>query len=254
MGILNIPFPLFEQADRLMSEAVAPVIRLALWALVAALLSMGLYWLFSAKHRIARISAQAAAARRDLARYDGDFAGVWPLTTRVLSISLKHLRLTAGPAVVASLPLIFLLAWLGTAYGHRFAQPGEIVEVAAFPDDAELRWTSESQIVMQNGLWRLAWPAPDRKIRLFDAAGRAIAEFPHAAPVAVIHKKRWWNLILGNPAGYIPDDSLVDRIEINLPQTQYLDVGPEWLRSWEATFLTVLVVASVAIKVVFRIK
>jgi len=77
---------------------------------------------------------------------------------------------------------------------------------------------------------------------------------PLKAPVTTLHKRQWWNSLFGNPAGYIPPDARVAQIEIDLPSQEVLGFGPGWMRSWEFLFLTVLLVASIAIKVIFRIK
>ena len=47
MGIFDLPAPLFAWADQAMSGFAPPTVRLILWGLVAAVFSMGLYWLFS---------------------------------------------------------------------------------------------------------------------------------------------------------------------------------------------------------------
>jgi hypothetical protein len=71
--------------------------------------------------------------------------------------------------------------------------------------------------------------------------------------VPVVHKRAWWNLLLANPAGYVPDEALVSRVELALPGRRYLAIGPDWLRGWEAAFLVPLVIASLLLKLVFRI-
>jgi hypothetical protein len=72
--------------------------------------------------------------------------------------------------------------------------------------------------------------------------------------VPTIHKRQWWNALVGNPIGYLPDSSRLEWIELGLPQKQYLTVGPAWLRAWYVVFLGVLLAASLAIKVAARIE
>ena len=52
-----------------------------------------------------------------------------------------------------------------------------------------------------------------------DPAGHVISTIPWAAPIATIHKRQWWNVLVGNPAGYLPDDAGVERIEPELAPT-----------------------------------
>jgi hypothetical protein len=72
--------------------------------------------------------------------------------------------------------------------------------------------------------------------------------------VPTIHKRQWWNALVGNPVGYLPDSSRLEWIELGLPQREYLTVGPAWLRAWYVVFFSVLLAASLAIKVAARIE
>jgi hypothetical protein len=64
----------------------------------------------------------------------------------------------------------------------------------------------------------------------------------------------WWNRLIGNPLGYLPDDGPVERIDIDLPPRHVLSVGPEWVRTWLMPFFGALLVTSLLIKIVFRIR
>ena len=105
MEVMNVPFPLLDLLDRMMGTVAPSLLRLTIWAAVGGGLSMWLYALLSAQEKIARISGEAAGARRALAAYDQDFKGLWPLVGRSLSLSLRHLGLAALPALVAGVPL-----------------------------------------------------------------------------------------------------------------------------------------------------
>jgi hypothetical protein len=62
-----------------------------------------------------------------------------------------------------------------------------------------------------------------------------------------------WNWIIGNPAGYLPDNAAVAAIEVKLPELHVVDFGPEWLRDWPATFIAVLLTVSLALKFRWRL-
>lgn len=253
MEVMNVPFPLLDLLDGMMGRVAPSLLRLTVWAALGGGLSMGLYALLSAQEKIARISGEAATARRALAAYDQDFNGLWRLVGRSLSLSLRHLGLAAVPALVAGIPLVSLMAWVSTAYGHRFPAPGALVTIEASPSNAGLQCVPEPCAVSRDGLRQVPWPA-GHGVRLLDAAAREIAELPPAAPITSLHKKRWWNVVLGNPAGYVPDDVLVDQVRIALPVNEYLGFGPPWMRSWQVVFLAVLTATSLAIKFAFRLR
>jgi hypothetical protein len=254
MGFFDIPAPLFGFLDSYLEAILPPLGRLLVWAVAAGVLSMATYRLFSAQENISRIKSAAAAARNALARYDGEFEGLWPLIRASLALSSKHMGVTLWPALVASLPALFIMAWVSNSFGYHFPSPGTPTDIRVVPAQAEIAWNTENADMIGDATWRIDWPTPVAAIELTDISAKIIAEFPLSAPVPVVHKWQWWNAIIGNPAGYLPDAIEIERIEIALPNTEYLNFGPAWLRSWEPSFLIVLVLCSLAVKFAFRIE
>ena len=115
MGIFDVPAPLFAWLDSHASSFASPTLRLILWALVSAVISMGLYWLLSPQAKIADVKSRAVEARRALDAYDGEFAGAWPRISEMLRLSLQQVGIVTIPAVLASLPILCVLVWLSTA-------------------------------------------------------------------------------------------------------------------------------------------
>lgn len=247
MGLLDLPAPVFAGLDSLLSSLAPPTMRLALWGVIAAALSMGAYWLLSPQTRIAQAKADALAARRALDAYDGELAGAWPLMGRVLRTALRQLGLVTSPAVLGSLPVLALLAWLSTTYGHDFPADGADIPVRTTPQAGEARVQTvqaEADAAAEAG----------RQVVVVDQAGNVVERFLLSAPVPTIHKRQWWNALIGNPIGYLPDSSPLEWIELGLPQREYLPVGPSWLRAWYVVFFGVLLAASLGIKVAGRIE
>ena len=240
MGLLDLPAPLFAGLDGLLSSLASPTLRLVIWGVIAAVLSMGAYWLLSPQKRIAQAKADAIAARRALDAYDGEFADAWPLIGRVLGAAMRQLGLVTVPALLASLPVLALLVWLSTAYGYAF--PGDAdIPVRTLPEAGAAR---AQPVQAQAG----------HEVVVLDDAGNVVERISLSAPVPTIHKRQWWNALVGNPIGYLPDSSRLEWIELGLPQKEYLTVGPAWLRAWYVVFLGVLLAASLAIKFAARIE
>ena len=182
MGLLNLPFPLFDALDRAMRGVVPPLAALVVWAVLAAVLSMLLYRAVSRQDAISRIGAEAARARRALLVYDGELDGLRGLAVETLGTSAKQLWLTLVPAIVASLPLVSLLAWLSLAYGHSYPAPGSMVRVEVLPAAAGLSWEPVAERDGQQGAWRIPWPASGEQARLIDPLQREILSIPPAVP------------------------------------------------------------------------
>lgn len=242
MGLFDLPGPLFALLDQGFASIAPPAIRLVLWGLLGAALSMGAYWLLSPQRRIFEAKASALAARRALDAYDGELSGAWPLMRDMLRAALRQLALVTTPAVLASLPVIALLAWLSTAYGYVLPPASEAIGVDTVPESFQARLASGHS------------PEAAQQIVVTDAGGRVVDRVPVTAPVATIHKRQWWNALIGNPAGYLPDQAVLERIELDLPERQYLSVGPPWLRAWYVVFFASLLLGSLAIKLGARIE
>ncbi len=241
MGIFDAPAPALSWIDSQAAEVLPPVVRLIFWGIIGAILSMFLYRALSPQDRIARDKRDIREARRDLDKFDGDFADAFPLISRLLRLSLKQVGRVGWPAIVASLPLLVLLVWLSTVYGHQYPPSGQAPEIQTMPSQLQAQWVDR-----QNG----SLP----HVVVSNESRQIVADIRLAAPVPVIHKRQWWNTLIGNPLGYLPDNAAVDRVSISLPQKTYLPFGPGWVRGWELPFFLSLVLVSILIKVVFGIE
>ena len=245
MGIFDLPAPLFAWADQAMGSFASPTLRLIIWGLVAAGLSMGLYWLFSPQGKLTDVKLRAIAARRDLNAFDGDFAEAWPLMRSMLGLSFRQLGMTTMPALLASLPVLALIVWLSSSYGYNLPESEGITSVQTTP---------EADV---SGVFRTADNAsPENPLRLVvtEAGGHVISDISLAVAVPTIHKRQWWNTLIGNPLGYLPEDGKIEAITFELPEQDYLGFGPGWLRPWYVLFFTILVLGSLAIKWLGRIE
>lgn len=246
MGIFDLPAPVFDWLDALVSPAPS-MLRLTLWGALGALISMGLYRLLSDQDRIAAGKRELKQARRRLNDFDGEFAGAWPLMRAMFAASLYQIGRTAWPALIASLPLLSLIAWLSTAYGHAYPDPGSVPGIETRPPQLEGRWVAPPRNAQAT--------EPRQPYVLLHDQGRELkAAIGLAAPVPVIHKRQWWNLFVGNPAGYLPPELPIHHLRIDLPEKRYLGFGPGWIRGWHAIFFTSLLLFSIAMKLLLRIE
>lgn len=234
MGLLDLPAPLYETMDGLLAGVIPPVGRVIVWAFLGAGASMLLYWALSPQSRIADAKAGAQAARRALNEHDGDFDDAGPLIANLFRTSFRHIGLVLPATLAASLPMLTLLVWLDTSYAHDLPGPGSAPAVTVTPANF-------------TGAWR------DGGIEIRSPSGDVVQTVELKAPVPRVEKRHWWNALIGNPAGYLPDAGPVEAVSVALPQKSYLPVGPGWARTWLALFLPVLMAASFAIFKVARI-
>jgi hypothetical protein len=252
-GIFDIPAPLLTWADVALGHVLPDRARLVLWAVLAGTASMALYWLVSPQRKLESARRATAEARQALAAYDGAFDGIWPIMGRSLSTSFRHLGLALGPALVGSLPVLVLMGWMAGHYGYELPAAGEKVRVYGEPADRALVWPDGIRVDGE-GPWTLSWPGADQAVRLTDASGQTMLTLPLSRPVPVIHKRAWWNMFFANPLGSLPENAPVDLIGVEMRTKIFLPFGPGWMRGWEAPFILAVLLASVTVKILFRIR
>lgn len=245
MGLFDLPSSALTWIDQQLLGFLPSVARLILWGVVAGVASMLLYKILSPQRALAACKARAAELKEKLNNYDGELSGMWRIAGPLLGTSLRQVGLAATPAVAASVPLLFLLVWVSNEYGYRYPDPGEPVRAEA-ASGAQVRLVAPDPAPVGS-------ETPPRVV-VSDDLGRTVADVELRQPVPVIHKRQWWNALIGNPAGYLPEDAAVDRVEIALPQVEVVSLGPDWLRGWEVVFFASLVLASVGLKFAARIE
>lgn len=239
MGLFDLPAPLLSALDGWLAPVMSSALRIGLWGVVAGAASMALYARLSPQRRLARLKAEAKAARAALDTFDGPITEAGTLVRATLTTAWRQLATALGPATLASLPLLFLLIWLSNTFGHEFPPPGRQVEIHTRPQ-APAHW-------IQN------YEGPP-KILVEDSGRRPAVTVVMTAPIPTVHRRRWWNLLIGNPVGYLPTAAAVDEVNVQLPRHRVLPFGPDWLAGWEVPFFMALIVSSLIIKTVFRIE
>lgn len=120
MGVFDLPAPMFAWLDDRAGAFASPAIRLVLWGVLAALVSMAIYRRISAQDRIRRGRVEIEQAKRQLDAHDGEWDEAKPLLGRLLRSAFAQVGRVGWPSIVASLPLLSLLGWLSSSYEYTF--------------------------------------------------------------------------------------------------------------------------------------
>ena len=247
MGLLDVPAVAFNVVESGLAAISLPAwLRLIFWSVVSGAAGMWLYRRYSPQSRIAEVRTQIASAQKDLANYGGEFDGLIPLISRQFRLVFTQMRLTLGATLIAGLPILLMLPWLSNQYSHSLPAAGSSVVLCATPESsmALLRDDQALQASKLNpGCRTVPWPAEDDAITIRDDR-QDLLTLPLQHAVPVIHRKEWWNVVIGNPLGYLPDRSSTKALHLDLPEQTFIQSGPTWLRGWEfCYFLGVLVVS-----------
>ncbi len=253
-SLFGLAIPAFAAVDGMMATAIGPLARVIVWGGLMAVLTMFLYRLISPQQRLTVLRTQAAAARQRIAAFDGELEGLWPLVSESLTLSFRQIGTILGPGLLASLPLVTCLVWLDSAFGYRTPDPEQPVRVEAMPAGEVVQANPSGALTAEDRDWNLRWPRPGEEVQLRDGQGTTLIVLGDAPGSKLVERRRWWNLLIGNPMGYLPENSRVDRLTFGFVPLQLHGVGPPWLRSWVAPFFISLIVLSILIKIVFRIE
>lgn len=252
-GLFDLANPLLDILRAPLAGWLPPFIQLLLWSLLGAYVSMALYRWLSNQSKLRVLKPEIVAARSALASYDGPFGGLWPLIGRNYRLAGMQMWLTFVPALLSSLPLLFLLAWISNHYDVRLPAPGERIELRAYATPGfrvpSMQWRgSQPPAPVDRGHWAVSWPEAGHQLALTEHDGTVLLSLPFDTAVDTVHQRLWWNRLFANPLGYLPRPGIIERIDTGLPRVEIIGFGPGWLRSWYFTFFAGLLAFSLVFK------
>ena len=246
LGLLDIPGLLLGPIDSAPAAIKVPaLLRLLGWGWLSGYAGMWIYRRFSPQQRIAEVRTMLADVQKQLASYDGEFSGLLPLIRKQFSLAMRQLRLTTAAALLAALPILLMLPWISNTFSERNPAPGESLMLCAEPAQAATQWQWNGRALATDaeGCQQVDWPEITQPLQLKEGS-ITLLQLPLPAPAGIVHKRHWLNVLVGNPAGYLPEQARTSSIRLHLPYREFIPIGPSWMRGWEAVyFLSALVVS-----------
>lgn len=255
MGFFDLPAPLFGAIDQVLGMALPGVLRLVLWGILAGWLTMVVYRRLSNQERIQVLKAEQKEQQKIISGFDGEFEELFPVIRHTLALGMRQLGLSLGPALLATIPILFIVVWVAGNFGNEQPSVGTPVGIEINQDQATLDrfgWSTPGVAAPTENGWMLNWPSADQPVA-FLQDDEALFELPSESSIPIIHKHQWWNWLMANPTGYLPEDALVDSIDIVLPEQQFLAFGPGWLRGWMFSFFLSFLLSSIGFKLALKI-
>jgi hypothetical protein len=253
MGLFDLPAPLLAAIDGLLAMALPAVLRLVFWGIIAGWLAMLVYRRLSNQGKIRELKRQQKIQQKKIAGFDGEFEELIPLIRSTLALGFRQLGLALGPALLSTLPVLFLIVWVAGSYGHDAPTAGSIVVLTAEPTTDGIHWTPITNVVILEDGWQIQWPGRGQFLTLTDGQ-LPLLKLPLKDNIPIIHKKKWWNFLMANPIGYLPENGNTDVIHIGLPEQHMLGFGPDWMRGWMFSFFLAFLLSSLGFKFLLRIE
>ena len=245
-GVFDLPAPVFDALDRLLSVALPDLARVLFYAMLAAYLSMWMYARISPQRRLHAVRRLLRSAQRRMLTDDLEFGEMLRRSGSTLLLAGQQVWMTLWPSLLIALPLLFLLSWMSNQFDAVLPQEGASIRLCVTPHSAaaDLQSTSMDLAAPDASGCRLQpWPSVHRPLVL-RASASDLTTLPLTQPIAIIHKRQWWNFWFGNPLGYLPDHGEVDELSFDLPALELHAFGPGWLRHWLFSFLVTMTVLS----------
>jgi len=257
MGLLDLPAPIFGAVDGILALALPALLRLLIWGILAGWLTMVVYRALSNQKKIAELKTQQKGQQKMIAEFDGEFAQLLPLIGHTLALGFKQLRYSLGPALLASLPVLLIVIWVAGHFGHVTPAAGSEIVLNIEPANSNIEWSStingaSNDFKHSGDSWEIKWPAEGQLLTMKDDQ-QVLLILPLEHNIPIIHKKRWWNVLIANPLGYLPEDGKTDVIHISLPEAVIIGAGPDWIRGWMFSFFMSMLLSSIGFKLLLRI-
>ena len=252
MGFFDILNPVFTGIETYLLSWIPAWARVALYGLGSGIVTMLLYAKVSNQDALTQGKSTSKEALSALRKLDpeAEFDVVLATMRKAIAAPLRQAKNAAIPALWASLPLIFVLVWLDNSYSYQAPPVGSSIQALTEPF-VPLQ-ESDSVHRTEGQTYSLTWPESGQ-IELKRLTGDLIIFIPSSTHVPLIHKRKWWNILIGNPAGYLDESAPISSVEFTNTPRELIGFGPHWLRSWLVFYFAVLMAAAVAIKVKFKI-
>lgn len=257
MGFFDLPAPLFAGIDGVLAMLMPAMLRLVIWGIFAGWLTMIVYRRFSNQEKIGTLKTLQKQRQKDITQFDGEFAELLPIIRHTLALGFRQLGLALGPALLATVPVFFIVIWVAGEYGYVTPAAGSEVFLSIEPAGSEVHWSSTTQVGINAGGWVINWPAQGQSLTMHEGmTGEGqppLLVLPLERAIPIIHKKRWWNWLMANPLGYLPENGNTDVIQIDLPEAVIIDSGPAWIRGWMFSFFMAFLLSSIGLKLLLRL-
>jgi len=257
-GLFDLLSPGLSLIDSFMSDtmALAPIWRIVFFAALGSVTSMLLFKVLSNQIELAELKQEIKAVQKVLAKPELESGELQEALLQNLKLTGRQLWLSFWPALIASIPVLFLLAFSSNQYSLETPESDSRVYVTPIglqDSPMEYDWVGvNAQWDARKKAWTFYTPIPGRSVSLM-LNGQKQLGLPSSAPTSVIHGKRWWNYLLANPAGYLDANVNIELFQFNTPTQIIINWGPGWMRGWLFAFMLFLVLFSIAIKTVFKI-
>jgi hypothetical protein len=252
----SVVFSLINCVDLVLASFLPLVLRVSFWGLLAGIAAMVIYAVASNQESISSLKREIKEHRKRMLDSSVEaYSEYAALAGKNLKASIALLGKVIGPALLSALPVLVIAGWLDAYHAYTLPEGTKTVALTFVPALSETVEISPPELVrIERGVLMIAPPEVHPVTVSFSANGKALySGDPFIVPTPVIAKKGWLNLILPTGAGYVHPGSPVEEIHLDLPRKHLFKGLPSWASGWEFPYFFSVLVAALAIKLIFKI-
>jgi hypothetical protein len=254
-GAIDLLFPICSGIDGILAAVNIPVaLRILLWGCASGGVTMGLYALLSPQSAIrAQNQALKGLSARMRTAQDGEFQEVLQLSLANLRQSLNLLRMVFAPTLLSSFPVLVIILWLSAYYSYQLPD-ARAIAVSLSPPTADVRVVPERWVQQsEDGTFTIDLKGA-ASIQFLDDIGSVYTGLPLQPPTAVLYPKRWWNVIVGNQAGYLRKGAQLETLRFHFDELQVIPGVPNWIGNWKFLFFPMLMLTALGLKIALKLE
>lgn len=254
--MVNILFPIFDKIDGWTSNFLPFPLQNLLWGIVSGIFAFIIYLLFSNQSSISELKNKMKALRKKMFDSSLDDKSEYnSLAKQNLSLSFKLLSKIMLPALLSVIPVIIIAIWYDM--NHSFIIPffDDRVPISATPlsSTLDIQPNNLSEIDNKGDLYIRPKNIND-EISIFNNEVLIYSGKLFSKPIPFIIKKKWWNILLSSPVGYITDDSQIEVISINYPEKIIFNKMPHIINGWELFFFIGIFISALPLRIIFKVQ
>ncbi len=239
LGLFDIANPILLPLDDALAKFLPPVARVVVVAALLTWFGMWLYRISSGQKHLRALKRLARRGDRGLHDPNIEFNELLRRARRSIGLQMAILARVFVPSVLGMVPLLFGMSAVSSRYSHSLPDVETPRTWCVQPETAATRIRLNDK-VMPTACVELPWePGFGARVQFDDV------EVTHdlgKGASNILHQRLWWNLLIGNPGGYLPDSAGMTSLSVKHPDRQLVGFGPGWIRHWLFWFLVPSVV------------
>lgn len=254
--MINILFPIFDKIDYWLSLFLPFTIQNLVWGIIAGTFAFIIYWLLSNQDSISNIKNDMKDLRKKM--FDSsleDKAEYNSLAKKNLSLSFKLLGKIILPATLSILPVVIIAIWYDMNHSFFIPFEKEKVTVSSLPNNIDIDvepFELSSKDIDGN---TFVYPVhPLDEISFYINNISIYSDVLFSKPIPYITKKKWWNLFLSSPIGYLSDETNIEVLIFNYPEKVVFNKMPKIINGWELLFFVGIFITALPLRIIFKVQ